>query len=83
MAKNQNERRTQFEINDLIDDAVNNAVERRNQALDADSDLSGLSEEEAANISGGQVTTKIAIAGYRPICPPITLGIIYIPPTIK
>ncbi|WP_414530576.1 hypothetical protein [Nodularia chucula] len=82
MAKNQNERQSQFEINDLIGDAVNNAVERRNQALDADSALSGLSEEEAANISGGQVK-KLAIAGYRPIFPPITLGIIYIPPTIQ
>lgn len=82
MAKNKNERHSQFEINDLIDDAVNNAVERRNQALDANSALSGLSEEEAANISGGLVT-KFAIAGYRPICPPITVGIIYIPPTIK
>lgn len=82
MANNQTGRHSQFEINDLIDDAVNNAVERRNQALDADPDLSGLSEEEAANISGGQIT-KYAIAGYRPICPPITVGIIYIPPTIK
>ncbi|BAY64482.1 hypothetical protein NIES22_45800 [Calothrix brevissima NIES-22] len=39
---------SQFEINDLIDDAVNNALARRSEAL-----IITLSDEEANSISGG------------------------------
>ncbi|MDB9319550.1 MULTISPECIES: hypothetical protein [Cyanophyceae] len=41
-----------LEINDLIDNAVNNALERRNEALES---LSDLSDEEIKNVSGGRI----------------------------
>ncbi|MCC5660981.1 hypothetical protein LC608_29220 [Nostoc sp. XA010] len=40
----------QIEINDLIDDAVKNAVERRNQGLGSED---ALSDEEMKNVAGG------------------------------
>ena len=42
-----------LEINDLIDDAVKNAVERRNQGLDSEDALLALSDTEATNVAGG------------------------------
>ncbi|QIR37096.1 hypothetical protein HCG51_10380 [Tolypothrix sp. PCC 7910] len=69
-----------LEINSLIDDAVNNAIARRNQGLDAeDALLEDVSTEEAKNVAGGLATTTIGLI----IKPPITIGIIAIPnPTI-
>jgi hypothetical protein len=61
---------SQIEINDLIDDAVKNAVTRRNEALDSEEALLSMSDEEAKSVAGG--LSKIN---------PITLGRIYIPPT--
>ena len=58
-----------FEINDLIDDAVNNAVARRNEAL-----LS-LSDEEAQNVTGGGTSPTVLGVVIDPI-PPIVHGII-------
>lgn len=69
----------QMQINDLIDDAIANALTRREDGLLA------VSEEEAAMIAGGtgvQEAAKIAvnvkpditIAGFKPvepICPPV------------
>lgn len=43
----------QIEINDLIGDAVNNAVARRSQAINSDEALLTLSEEETKNLMGG------------------------------
>lgn len=43
---------SQIEINDLIGDAVKNAVSRRNQAIDSEDALSTLSNEEAGGIVG-------------------------------
>lgn len=45
----------QIEINDLIGDAVKNAVSRRNQAIDSEDALSALSSEEARSVAGGQI----------------------------
>lgn len=45
---------SQLEINDLIDDAVNNAVARRNQVMDLKDTLSVMSNEEAVGVTGGQ-----------------------------
>lgn len=42
----------QVEINDLIDDAVNNAVLRRKEIMDSEDALSALSNEEAGGIVG-------------------------------
>lgn len=42
----------QLEINDLIGDAVNNAVARRSQ-IDSESALSALSDEQVRSIAGG------------------------------
>ncbi|MFN6559371.1 MAG: hypothetical protein RMY28_006135 [Nostoc sp. ChiSLP01] len=75
----------QIEIHDLIDEAVNNALARRNQVQDTSEGLSSLSDEEAANIVGGK--TQLAIAGFKPayspkpvptkpVCPPIIVGLI-------
>lgn len=70
----------QMEINDLIADAVTNAVTRR-QLLETEEALLGLSEEEAAGIMGG-LTSQIADTEYKqidPLCPPIVLGLIALP----
>ncbi|MDB9323240.1 hypothetical protein PN483_11855 [Nodularia spumigena CS-591/04] len=63
-----------LEINDLIDNAVNNALERRNEALES---LSDLSDEEMINVSGGKTLQVVTLGG--PIvttcgmwCPPTT-----------
>ena len=69
---------SQFEINDLLDDAVNHAIERRHEAVES---LENLSDEEANNVTGGASLLPICpptIFGYI-ICPPITVGIIYKP----
>ncbi len=60
--------RSQLEINDLIGDAVKNAVARRSQI---DSQLSVLSDEQVIGIAGGQKVD---------ICPPTTAGMITYPP---
>ncbi|KZL49330.1 hypothetical protein A2T98_13385 [Nodularia spumigena CENA596] len=67
-----------LEINDLIDNAVNNALERRNEALES---LSDLSDEEMINVSGGKTLQVVTLGG--PIvttcgmwCPPTTTGMI-------
>lgn len=45
-----NNHRSQIEINDLIGDAVTNAIARRNQV---DSEFSALSNEQVKSIAGG------------------------------
>ncbi|AVZ29579.1 hypothetical protein [Nodularia spumigena] len=65
-----------LEINDLIDNAVNNALERRNEAL---ASLSDLSDEEMINISGGKTLQVVTLGGPRTLgmwCPPTTTGMI-------
>ncbi|MDZ8227289.1 MULTISPECIES: hypothetical protein [unclassified Nostoc] len=44
---------SKLEINDLIDNAVEKAVERRNQSLDSEDALLALSDTEATNVAGG------------------------------
>ena len=51
----------QVEINDLIDEAVNNAVSRRNQVVNSQDALSVLSHEQAGSITGGQESKPIAM----------------------
>lgn len=65
-----NKHRSQLEINDLIGDAVNNAVARRSQI---DSELSALSDEQARSITGGGIieVPKLAFP-----FPPIVAGMI-------
>ncbi|MBW4629470.1 MAG: hypothetical protein KME49_29140 [Brasilonema octagenarum HA4186-MV1] len=87
-----------FEINDLIDDAVKNAVERRSQVIDSEDALLVLAETEAQSILGGAVaelskssiclpiiTGKIAVPQPtpKPVCPPIVLGIMVAPDYLK
>jgi hypothetical protein len=75
----------QMEINDLIDNAIVNAVTRRES-------VETLSDDEAAKVAGGLTAeaTKIApsikpeviIAGFKPIkpiCPPLIVGLIALP----
>ena len=66
----------QLEINDLIDDATNNAVARRGL-------LETLSDDEAASVGGGRTllsgTKRPTIAGFKTICPPITVGLMAAP----
>lgn len=61
----------QIQINDLIDDAINNAIARRQDGL------SELTDEQAGDIAGGlaSASTKIINPGI------ITVGIIALPPT--
>ncbi|QLE55848.1 hypothetical protein [Nostoc sp. TCL26-01] len=66
----------QIEITDLIPQLVENAVARRNQVFQENA-LSDLSEEEANNVAGGQ----IIVAGFKPIFPPIIVGLIAVDPT--
>ncbi len=61
----------QIEINDLIDDAVKNAVTRRNEVLNSEEALLSMSDEEAKSVSGGE--SKLV---------PIILGKVFIPITI-
>jgi hypothetical protein len=56
-----------FEINDLIDDAVNNAVARRNEVLPS------LSDEETQKVAGGAQTVVLGIV-INPLT--VILGII-------
>lgn len=61
----------QIEINDLIDDAVKNAVARRNQGLDSEN---ALSDKEAKSVAGGISPLVVpTMLGKFPI---ITLGIV-------
>ncbi|MBN3909472.1 MAG: hypothetical protein HWQ35_23885 [Nostoc sp. NMS1] len=82
----------QMEINDLIDDAIVNAITRREL-------VETLSDDEAAGVTGGLTaeTTKVAlsikpdviIAGFKPIqpikpiCPPLIVGLIALPNDAK
>ncbi|HLO88696.1 MAG TPA: hypothetical protein VK203_27315 [Nostocaceae cyanobacterium] len=66
-----------LEISDLIDAAVNNAVSRRNQAVESEEALLDVSDEEANNVSGGALAKPI-IAGF---VSPTVLGKIAYPPT--
>ena len=63
----------QVEINDLINDAVKDAVSRRNKVMDSENVLSVLSDEEAGSIAGGITTrsTQIGVVAYDP---PIICG---------
>ncbi|MEI2578580.1 hypothetical protein [Scytonema sp. PRP1] len=53
MDANQRKYKGQVEINDLIGDAVKNAVFRRHQVIDSEDALSALSDHEAGSIAGG------------------------------
>ncbi len=44
---------SQIEIDDLIDDAVKNAVVRRHEALDSEEASLSMSDEEAKSVAGG------------------------------
>lgn len=52
MQGNQSKYNGRNEINDLIGDAVKNAVARRNQVLDSEDALSALSDEEGRSVAG-------------------------------
>ncbi|MFN6518643.1 MAG: hypothetical protein RMY29_029715 [Nostoc sp. CreGUA01] len=65
-SKNSNIR---LEINNLIDDAVNNAVARRNLAEDSEDALVTLSNDETANIAGGFANlTSVSFVKVPIIC---------------
>ncbi|MFK0732897.1 MAG: hypothetical protein ACFKPT_22935 [Gloeotrichia echinulata GP01] len=53
MAEHQRMYNSPIEINDLIDDAVKNAVARRHEALDSEEALLSMSDEEAKSVAGG------------------------------
>ncbi|MBW4571548.1 MAG: hypothetical protein KME31_27095 [Tolypothrix carrinoi HA7290-LM1] len=72
MDANQRKYKGQVEINDLIGDAVKNAVFRRHQVIDSEDALSALSNEEAGSIAGGITKAN----------EPISLGIIACEPPI-
>jgi hypothetical protein len=80
MESNQRKHNSKVEINDLIDDAVNNALARRNEAL------VDVSNEEAENIAGGLAIFPIILGFIKPFplgkiaCPPIVVGLIAVNP---
>jgi hypothetical protein len=85
MKKNQDD--SNIQINDLIDAAVSDALERRSENLHTDESLSDLSDAVAENVTGGLIKPiikpiaiagykPILIAGYKPICFPSTIGLI-------
>ncbi len=86
MEKHKRNYNSQIEINNLIDDAVNNALARRNQGLDSEDALSIVSDEETKNVAGGLASVKtIGLIAKPPIIIGriITTGIIFTPtPTI-
>lgn len=63
---------SQIEINDLIDDAVKNAVTRRNEVLDSEEALLSMSDEEAKSVAGGESKLVPIILGKFPI----TIGLV-------
>ncbi|MBD2357974.1 hypothetical protein H6G41_25755 [Tolypothrix sp. FACHB-123] len=75
MEKHKSSYQGHLEINSLIDDAVNNAIARRNQGLDSEDALLDVSAEETKNVAGGLVTKTIGLV----IKPPIIVGIIIAP----
>lgn len=72
MERNKKNSDIQLDISNLIDNAVNNAVARRNPDQDSEDALLTLSDEEMANVAGG--IAKIAVAGGFPV--PIICGLI-------
>ncbi|MEH2276488.1 MAG: hypothetical protein V7K40_17265 [Nostoc sp.] len=65
MERKERKYNSQIEINDLIDDAVKNAVARRNQGLDSENTLS---DEEAKSVAGGISALVVpTIVGKFPI----------------
>lgn len=61
MERSQSKYNGQLEINDLIGDAVKNAVFRRHQVVDSEDVFSALSDEEAGSIAGGMTKPIEAI----------------------
>ncbi|MEH2081627.1 MAG: hypothetical protein V7K89_16975 [Nostoc sp.] len=55
MKRNKKNSDYQFDISNLIDNAVNNALARRNPNQDLEDTLLTLSNEEMANVAGGFV----------------------------
>ncbi|MEH2324604.1 MAG: hypothetical protein V7K32_13720 [Nostoc sp.] len=66
----------QIEINDLIDDAVKNAVTRRNEVFDSEEALLAMSDEEAKSVAGGVSKLNPIILGKFAIPPITTTGLI-------
>jgi hypothetical protein len=72
-----------MEINDLIHDAISNALTRR--GLVEEEACTALSDEEAAKIAGG-LTSEIKSIKFdpiEPVCPPILVGLIEATPIKK
>ncbi|MBD2198631.1 MULTISPECIES: hypothetical protein [Calothrix] len=76
MEKRKSNYDSHLEINSLIDDAVNNAIARRNQELDSEDALLDVSDTEARNIAGGLASVKTTGLIFKP---PIIVGIIIAP----
>ncbi|MFN6526295.1 hypothetical protein [Nostoc sp. ChiSLP03a] len=83
MERNKNNSDIQLDISNLIDNAVNNAVARRNLAEDSEDALLILSDEAMANITGGLTSAASIslvkgpfVAGGIFVREPITCGII-------
>jgi hypothetical protein len=74
MESNKKNSKIKFEISNLIDDAVNNALARRNPERGSEDSLFTLSDEESGSIAGGfaKVADDFAVAGGRIY--PITNG---------
>ncbi|MEH2047404.1 hypothetical protein [Nostoc sp.] len=72
MERNKKNSDIQLDISNLIDNAINNAIARRNPIEDSEDALLTLSDEEMAMVTGG--LTNIAVAGAFPIREPIICG---------
>ena len=83
----------QMAINDLIQDAITNAMTRRG-LVEKEEALLALSDEEAARVAGG-LTSVITVAAFKPIepvcsptkptpikaiCPPTIVGLLPLAP---
>ena len=64
----------QIEINDLIDDAVKNAVTRRNEVWDSEEALLAMSDEESKSVAGG--VSKLVPTILGKIFIPVTIGLV-------
>ncbi|WP_375473648.1 hypothetical protein [uncultured Nostoc sp.] len=69
MERNKKNSDIQLNISNLIDNAVNNAVARRNLVEDSEDTLLTLSDEEMAKVAGGLVLLEPIICGG--LTPPI------------
>ncbi|WP_445632620.1 hypothetical protein NSTC745_04168 [Nostoc sp. DSM 114161] len=82
MSEKYRNNQSSFELNDLIDDAVNSAIARRYQAMNPENSLLDLSDEEIRHVLGGISSSPISVRLSSFPLPVPTIGLIYENPSL-